>query len=77
MCVCVYVCVCIAGAKGGGGGNCMSHLHCLEHKDEVKRVEWSPCGTMLATASSNGHVNIWQSTSQVPVSVSTPPSRLR
>ena len=65
--MCVLVCVCIPGAKGGG----MSHLHCLEHKDEVKRVEWSPCGTMLATASSNGHVNIWQSTSQVSLRACT------
>ena len=35
-------------------------MFCLQHEDEVKRLEWSPCGSLLATASSDGHVNVWQ-----------------
>ena len=47
-----------AAAVASGAGR--NHLMCLQHEDEVKRLEWSACGSLLATASSNGHINVWQ-----------------
>ena len=46
-----------AAAAGGAG---KTHLFCLQHQDEVKRLEWSPCGRMLSTASFDGRVFVWQ-----------------
>ena len=30
-----------------------------QHDNEVKRLEWSPCGSRLATTSSSACVNVW------------------
>lgn len=53
-----------ADAHAAGAGR--NHLFCLQHEDDVKRLEWSPCGAQLATASANGSASVWQMPSLKP-----------